>query len=339
VTTGEQIMRETTLPGAVLTRVAQSHIRVGTFQFFAARRDVEAIRVLADHVIARLYPAASGADRPYLALLGAVIDRQAELVARWQLVGFIHGVMNTDNMSIAGETIDYGPCAFMDSYHPDTVYSSIDQAGRYAYGNQPSIAHWNLASFAQALLPLMGDDEAAAVALANEMIQTFPERFEAFYRAGLRRKLGLAEVREDDDALAQDLLTRMADNRADFTLTFRRLCDVMDESPGSIQRVSDLFEDPAAFDDWFARWRKRLASETRSHAACRSDMRSVNPAFIPRNHLIEEVIKAAVEEDDLTPFERIMEVLASPYEDQPGQERYAAPPRPDQIVHQTFCGT
>jgi uncharacterized protein YdiU (UPF0061 family) len=259
--------------------------------------------VLADHVIAHLYPAAAAADRPYLALLSAVIDRQAELVARWQLVGFIHGVMNTDNMSIAGETIDYGPCAFMDSYHPDMVYSSIDHGGRYAYGNQPSIAHWNLASFAQALLPLMGDEEAAAVALANEMIQTFPERFEGFYRAGLRRKLGLAEVREDDVALAQDLLARMADNRADFTLTFRRLCDVIDEGSGTNERMSGLFEDPAAFDDWAVRWRKRLASERRSHAECRSDMRSVNPAF------------------------------------QPGQERYAAPPRPDQIVHQTFCGT
>ena len=339
VTTGEQIMRETYLPSAVLTRVAQSHIRVGTFQFFAARSDVEAIGVLADHVIARHYPAASEADQPYLALLGAVIDRQAELVARWQLIGFIHGVMNTDNMSIAGETIDYGPCAFMDSYHPDTVYSSIDHGGRYAYGNQPSIAHWNLAGFAQALLPLMSDDEAVAVALANEMIQTFPERFEGFYRAGLRRKLGLAEVREDDAALAQDLLSRMADNRADFTLTFRRLCDVIDESSGTNERVSGLFEDPAAFDDWAVRWRKRLASERRSHAECRSDMRSVTPAFIPRNHLVEEVIKAAVEEGDLMPFQQIVEVLASPYEEQPGQERYAAPPRPDQIVHQTFCGT
>ena len=290
-------------------------------------------------MIARHYPAAFDVDQPYLALLGAVIDRQAELVARWQLVGFIHGVMNTDNMSIAGETIDYGPCAFMDDYHPDTVYSSIDHLGRYAYANQPSIAHWNLAGLAQALLPLISDDETAAVALANERIQSFPERFESFYRAGLRRKLGLGEVREDDPALAQDLLARMADNRADFTLTFRRLCDVIDESSGTNERVSSLFEDPAAFDDWAVRWRKRLASEKRSHAECRSDMRSVNPAFIPRNHLVEEVIQAAVEGGDLTPFEQIIEVLGSPYDDQPGQERHAAPPRPDQIVHQTFCGT
>ena len=210
VTTGERIMRETDLPGAVLTRVAQSHIRVGTFQFFAARDDVEGIRMLADHVIARHYPAASEADRPYLALLSAVIDRQAELIARWQLIGFIHGVMNTDNTSIAGETIDYGPCAFMDSYHPDTVYSSIDRGGRYAYGNQPSIALWNLAGFARTLLPLMSDAEEAAVALLNEVLQTFPERFEGYYHAGLLRKIGLAEIREDDTDLAQDLLTRMA---------------------------------------------------------------------------------------------------------------------------------
>jgi uncharacterized protein YdiU (UPF0061 family) len=342
VTTGERVVRETRLPGAVLTRVAQSHIRVGTFQFFAARRDAEAIRVLADHVIARHYPAASEADQPYLALLGAVIDRQAQLIAHWQLIGFIHGVMNTDNTSIAGETIDYGPCAFMDSYHPDTVYSSIDQLGRYAYRNQPSIAHWNLAGFAQVLLPLMGDDEDAAVALASETLQTFPERFEGFYRAGLRRKLGLAEARKDDAELAQDLLTRMADNGADFTLTFRRLSDVSDvtdEGVGTEEHVSGLFEDPAAFRDWAVRWRKRLASERRSHAARRSDMRAVNPAIIPRNHLVEEVIRAAVDDDDLMPFHQIVEVLASPFDDQPGQERYAAPPRPDQIVHQTFCGT
>jgi uncharacterized protein YdiU (UPF0061 family) len=339
VTTGEQIVRDTTLPGAVLTRVAQSHIRVGTFQFFAARRDVEAIRVLADHVIARHYPAASEADQPYLALLGAVIDRQAELIAGWQWVGFIHGVMNTDNMSISGETIDYGPCAFMDSYDPGTVYSSIDRMGRYAYANQPSIAQWNLGGFAQALLPLLSDDEDAAVALATDVLETFADRFEDFYRARLRRKLGLGEARDDDAALAEDLLTRMADNRADSTLTFRRLCDVLEEGSGAQERVSELFQDPAAFDDWAVRWRKRLASEGGAHAERRRDMRSVNPAFIPRNHLVEEVIKAAVEEGDFAPFQQLGDVLASPYDDQLGRERYTAPPRPDQVVHQTFCGT
>jgi uncharacterized protein YdiU (UPF0061 family) len=227
----------------------------------------------------------------------------------------------------------------MDSYHPDTVYSSIDHGGRYAYANQPAAAHWNLAGFAQALLPLLGDDEDAAVALASDMIQTFPERFENFYRAGLRRKLGLVEDRGDDAALADDLLTRMADNRADFTLTFRRLCDVVDDGSEVDERVSGLFEDPAAFADWAVRWRMRLASEGRSHAERRSDMRSVNPAFIPRNHWVEAVIVAAVEEGDLAPFEQIIEVLAAPYEDQPAVEHLSAPPRPDQIVHQTFCGT
>jgi uncharacterized protein YdiU (UPF0061 family) len=247
--------------------------------------------------------------------------------------------MNTDNMSIAGETLDYGPCAFMDSYHPDTVYSSIDRMGRYACGKQPSIAHWNLAGLANALLPLIADDQDSAVALATEVIQTFPDRFEHFYRAGLRRKLGLTEAREADVALAEDLLTRMAENGADFTLTFRRLAQVVDQSSQTNEPVSGLFEDPAAFDEWAVRWRHRLASEGRSSAECRRDMRSVSPVFIARNHRVEEAIKAAVEEGDLEPFEHLIEVLASPYDDQPSQERYAAPPRTDQIIRQTFCGT
>jgi len=339
VTTGEVVVRETHLPGAVLARVAQSHIRVGTFQFFAARRDVEAVRALADHVISRHYSSAADADQPYVALLDAVIDRQAELVASWLLVGFIHGVMNTDNVSIAGETIDYGPCAFMDSYRPDTVYSSIDQFGRYAYASQPSIAHWNLANFAQTLLPLIDDDEDAAVASARPVLDTFPERFEEFYRAGLRRKLGLAEARDDDAELAQDLLARMAANEADFTLSFRRLGDAVDGDAGGGEQAGELFNEPAAFHEWAERWRKRLADEGRSPAECRADMCAANPAFIPRNHLVEEVIRAAVDEGDLAPFERLVEVLASPYDEQPGQERYAAPPRPEQVVHATFCGT
>ncbi len=339
VTTGEQIARETLLPSAVLTRVAQSHIRVGTFQFFAARRDVEALRLLADHVIARHYPEVSQMDKPYLGLLTAVIDRQAELIAGWQRIGFIHGVMNTDNTSIAGETIDYGPCAFMDSFHPDKVFSSIDHGGRYAYGNQPAIAQWNLAGLAQTLAPLIDADAETANALANEAIQTFTVQFEAFYRAGMRRKLGLAEERKGDAALVRDLLTRMANNKADFTLTFRRLSDVTEDDPVANERVSTLFENPAAFDEWAMGWRKRLASGSQSNAERRSIMRSANPAFIPRNHLIEEVILAAVEEGDLAPFVRLLEVLKSPYEDQPARERYAAPPRPEEIVHQTFCGT
>lgn len=339
VTTGERIVRETHQPGAVLTRVAQSHIRVGTFQFFAGRRDQDALRMLADHVIARHYPEASEADNPILSLLAAVIERQAELIARWQLVGFIHGVMNTDNMSIAGETIDYGPCAFMDSYHPDTVYSSIDQRGRYAFAKQPSIAHWNLVGLANALLPFISDDPEIAVAWGTEVIQTFPDRFEHFYQAGLQRKLGLGEPKDGDAVLAQDLLTRMAKSSADFTLTFRRLGDLAHPSAVDDQWVSGLFDDPAVFDEWAVRWRRRLAADERSSAERRVEMRSVNPAFIPRNHRVEAAIQAAVEEGDLRPFEELIEVLSSPYDDQPSHEHYAAPPRPDQIVRQTFCGT
>lgn len=339
VMTGERIVREKPLPGAVLTRVAQSHIRVGTFQFFASRGDVEAIRVLAEHVIARHYPEVAHADNPTLAMLDAVIERQAELIARWQLVGFIHGVMNTDNTSIAGETIDYGPCAFMDNYHPDTVYSSIDHIGRYAYANQPRIALWNLLGLTNALLPAIADEPETAVAPATEVLETFPDRFRKFYNRGMRRKLGLAEARDDDEELARDLLTTMSDNGADLTLTFRRLSELGDEPSEADATVGNLFREPSFFDDWAIRWRRRLASEGRSFAERRRGMRSVNPAFIPRNHRVEEVIQAATEEGDFVPFEKLLDVLAHPYDDQPSDERYAAPPRPEEVVHQTFCGT
>ncbi len=339
VATGEKIRRETYLPGAVLTRIAQSHIRVGTFQFFAARRDEEALRLLAEHVIARHYPEAAEANNPIVALLAGVMERQAGLIARWQLVGFIHGVMNTDNMSVAGETIDYGPCAFMDRYHPETVYSSIDRWGRYAYGNQPAIAHWNLAGLANALLPLIDEDPENAVDLAEELIGRFPERFDSFYRTGLQRKLGLSGTEEGDAALADDLLARMAQNQADFTLTFRGLADMLGPSAANDQGVRGLFADPSAFDEWAVAWRDRLAREVRSPEECRDDMRSVSPAFIPRNHRVEEAIDAAVTRDDLEPFEQLLTVLASPFDDQPSQARYAAPPRPEEVVQQTFCGT
>jgi uncharacterized protein YdiU (UPF0061 family) len=339
VATGEQILRETTLPGAVLARIAQSHIRVGTFQFFAARRDEEGLRLLADHVIERHYPEAREAANPILALLAGVIERQAELIAKWQLVGFIHGVMNTDNVSIAGETIDYGPCAFLDRYHPETVYSSIDRWGRYAFGNQPVIAHWNLAGFANTLLPLIADEPESAVALARELLDEFPSRFESFYRSGLQRKLGLADSRDGDAALGQDLLARMAANQADFTLTFRRLSEVVGSSSSNDDAVRDLFEDPSAFDQWALAWRKRLGQESRSLEAARGDMQSISPAFIPRNHRVEQAIDAAVENGDFGPFEELLAVLAAPFADQPSRERYAAPPRPEEVVHETFCGT
>ena len=338
VTTGETVWRDRPLPGAVLTRVAQSHVRIGTFQFFAARGDTEAIRHLADYVIGRHYPTAAGEENPYLALLNALIGRQADLVAGWALVGFIHGVMNTDNMSIAGETIDYGPCAFMDTYHPETVYSSIDHFGRYAYGNQPRIAQWNLTRFAETLLLLLAEDTNTAVEAAQTALDDFLPRFDQAFAAGLRLKLGLLRTEPGDALLAKDLLDRMAANSADFTLTFRRLCD----AAGNADRDEDVrrhFDDPSAFDEWAKQWRQRLSAEGGHPAERVAVMRRANPAFIPRNHLVEEAITAAQDHSDFGPFETLLCVLATPYEDQPGFTRYAEPPRPDQVVHQTFCGT
>jgi serine/tyrosine/threonine adenylyltransferase len=338
VTTGETVVRDAILPGAVLTRVASSHIRVGTFQFFAARHDVEGLRLLGDHVIARHYPQAAESDRPYHALLNQAIARQADLIAQWLLVGFIHGVMNTDNMSIAGETIDYGPCAFMDAYNPATVFSSIDHHGRYAYGNQPRIALWNLARLAETLLPLLSNDEDKAVAEAQEALGTFAERFETAFHAGMRKKLGLFMERDGDPALAQDLLDAMAENHADFTLTFRRLSDAA-AGPSGDEGIRRLFASPPAYDGWAARWRQRLDQEPQAGETRRAAMRKVNPAFIPRNHRVEAVIEAAVGRDDLLPFDELLTVLSRPYEDQPNFASYADPPKPYERVHQTFCGT
>jgi serine/tyrosine/threonine adenylyltransferase len=338
VTTGETVLRETPLPGAVLARVAASHIRVGTFQFFAARGDTDGVKALADHVIARHYPEARDAAGPYRALLEGVIARQASLIAQWLHIGFIHGVMNTDNMSIAGETIDYGPCAFMDAYHPATVFSSIDEMGRYAYGNQPSIAQWNLARLAETLLPLLADNEEAALAEANAALATFALRFNAAYLDGLGRKLGLLASEPEDLALAQDLLNVMAANGADFTLTFRGLSDAAGD-PVGFAEVRALFADGAAFDAWASRWRARLERDGVALEERRARMRAVNPAFIPRNHLVEEAIRAAVDNSDFSVFETLLSVLSTPFEDQPDKARFRAQPTPDQMVHQTFCGT
>ena len=330
VTTGETVWRETMLPGAVLTRVAASHIRVGTFQYFATRGDEAGVRLLADHAIARHYPDAATAENPYRAILDAVIGRQAELMARWLLIGFIHGVMNTDNCSIAGETIDYGPCAFMDAYDPEKVFSSIDYYGRYAYSNQPRIALWNLARLTECLLPLLGADEEAA----KGALLAFAPRFHAAYFSGLRRKIGLLTDEEGDDTLTQDLLKLMAADGADFTLTFRRLCDAA-ETPAGDAAVRALFKDTAAYDAWAGRWHARLAKEAGPATA----MRAVNPAFIPRNHLVEAALSAAVERADYLPFETLLGVLSRPYCDDPALERYAMPPREEERVLQTFCGT
>ena len=337
VMSGEPVYREAALPGAVLTRVASSHIRVGTFQYFAARGDTDAVRRLADHVIGRHYPELAGRELPYHALLDAVITRQAELIARWLLVGFIHGVMNTDNCSVAGETIDYGPCAFMDAYDPKTVFSSIDEMGRYAFANQPRIALWNLSRLAESLLPLFSEDKDEAIKQAEAALDGFADRFTAAHQAGLRAKLGLFTEREGDQPLAQALFDAMTAGKADFTLTFRRLSEAAGD--GDEGKVRALFEDPAGFDEWAPRWRQRLSEEPQSPAERRAAMRKVNPAFIPRNHRVEAVIAAAVANGDFAPFEELLTVLASPFEDQPALAAYAEPPQPEQRVLQTFCGT
>jgi serine/tyrosine/threonine adenylyltransferase len=341
VTTGEQVFRDTVLPGAVLARVAASHIRVGTFEYFAARRDTEGTRTLADYAIARHYPEGVQAMRPYRAFLDGVIGRQAKLIAQWMLLGFIHGVMNTDNTSISGETIDYGPCAFLEAYDEGTVFSSIDGQGRYSYGNQPRIALWNLTRLAESLLPILEQEEGskeAAVASAQEALTVFTSKYEASHIAGLRRKLGLFTEHNGDLAMAQALLERMAVNRADFTLTFRRLCDAAAGTEGDAG-VRMLFADPAAYDTWAAAWRQRLNEEPVSAQERAAEMGKVNPAFIPRNHLVEIALSAAVERQDFQPFEELLDVVSRPYEERPGLEGYAKPARPEETVRWTFCGT
>jgi len=341
VTTGERVLRESVLPGAIFTRVAQSHLRVGTFEYFAARNDTDAIRTLADYAISRHYPDAAHAAHPYRALLDGVIARHAALVAQWLRVGFIHGVMNTDNTSISGETIDYGPCAFMEAYDPAQVFSSIDRQGRYAFANQPHAALWNLTRLAESLLPLLEQEtgsEAAALTSANESLAAFMPQFEAAHAAGLRAKLGLATEQEGDRALAQNLLDLMAANEADFTRTFRRLCDAA-ASPAADEATRSLFADPTTYDAWATRWRNRLANETLSAEDRALAMRRVNPAFIPRNHLVEEALQAAIARDDFQPFEQMLDVVSRPYDDRPELARYTIPARPEECVHATFCGT
>ena len=286
--------------------MAASHIRVGTFEYVAARRDEPTLRALADYAIDRHYPELADAPRKYLEFFRAVTDRQASLIARWQLVGFIHGVMNTDNMAISGETIDYGPCAFMNAYDPDTVFSSIDHAGRYAYGNQPAIAQWNLARFAETLLPLLDPDQEKAVAIATEVLGEFPALFERYWLAGMRKKLGLQTDEAGDVELIRSLLDWMQKSRADFTNTFR---DLSSEGPPA----GDRYRDPD-FQAWYARWQERLGRDGRPTASAYAVMRAVNPAVIPRNHRVEEALSAAEDRDDLSVLHRLLAALASPYE-------------------------
>ncbi|HWO41737.1 MAG TPA: YdiU family protein [Candidatus Eisenbacteria bacterium] len=336
VLTGEPVFRETALPGAVLTRVAASHIRVGTFEFFAARGEHAKVRRLADYVIDRHYPDLKNHVNPYLGLLARVCDRQAALVAAWMHVGFVHGVMNTDNTAISGETIDYGPCAFMDRYDAATVFSSIDTHGRYAYGNQPRIAQWNVARFADALLPLIATERDRAVAQATEVVRRFAEQYEVYWLKGMRAKLGLFREEEADLNLATGFLDAMAGNEVDYTLAFRHLADA---ALGREQPIRALFADAAAYDRWNGQWGERLSREAVTSAERAQAMRRVNPGFIPRNHRVEEALSAAVERGDYGPFETLLRILSRPFDDQPEFAAFAEPPPEGSGRYQTFCGT
>ena len=349
VTTGERVFRNAALPGAVLTRVAASHVRVGTFEYFAARGDVEATRNLADYVVARHYPELGG-DSRYLELLRAVMRRQAALIARWMHIGFIHGVMNTDNMTVSGETIDFGPCAFLDSYDPMTVFSSIDQRGRYAYANQPAVAQWNLTRFAETLVPLIDPDTQRAVDLATAVLGEFSVEFDQCWLSGMRRKLGLVLEEPGDLNLVRGLLDVMHKTEADFTQTFRLLCGVAgNPAAGEPVAGNPAAGDPAAgtqasaqlppaFAPWAAEWSARLERESRAPSERAAAMRGVNPWVIPRNHRIEQVIAAAVD-GDYAPFEELNEVLAQPYQERPPFAAYTSAPLPAERVIETFCGT
>ncbi|RIW28455.1 YdiU family protein [Bacillus salacetis] len=331
VTTGEGIIRETDLPGAVLVRAAQSHIRVGTFQFAANFTEKEDLKALADYTIERHYPELEEEENPYLSLLEEVISRQAKLISQWQMVGFIHGVMNTDNMAISGETIDYGPCAFMDAFDPSTVFSSIDRQGRYAYGNQPPIAGWNLARFAETLLPLLHEDEETGLKMAQEAISEFPKRFHSEWMAGMRAKLGLFNEEAQDKELIDILLSKMHEYGADYTNTFAALTFDQPEK-------TDLYGKPE-FDRWYAIWKERQERQDETAEEAHELMKKNNPAVIPRNFRVEEALEAAVEEGDYSVMERLLDVLIEPYAHSPGQEEYAKlPPDPDE-PYQTFCGT
>ena len=345
VSTGEPVFRERALPGAILTRVAASHLRVGTFQYFAAHGTPEMLRQLADYAIARHFPELTGAEERYLGFLRGVAERQAALIAQWMHVGFIHGVMNTDNMGIPGESIDFGPCAFMEAFDPRAVFSSIDEMGRYAYEAQPRIARWNLARLAETLLPLIADNEGRAIELATEVIDAFMARYQHYWLAGLRAKLGLRDTIEHGDhvdtALGESWLDLLHAQQVDFTLAWRRLADVAE---GNEAPLRALFAGQPGLDRWLQRWRERCKAEdaTRPDAATlrAASMRRVNPWLIPRNHRVEEALNAASEEGDLAPFEQLLNALQRPFDEDPALARYAEPASGDFMAEfRTFCGT
>jgi uncharacterized protein YdiU (UPF0061 family) len=334
VATGERVAREQMLPGALLVRVAASHLRVGTFQYASMHSDPTLLRRLADYAIARHHPTAAHAEHPYLALLASVVDAQAALVAQWMLVGFVHGVMNTDNMTISGESIDFGPCAFMDAYDPATVFSSIDEGGRYAFGNQPRIALWNLARLAEAMLPLFAADTDAAVAQATEVLDTYGERFQGRWRAGMHAKLGLTAT-PDDELLVDDLLEVLRTQSVDWTSFFRGLSTA---ARGDAEPVRSMFGDVSTFEPWYERWCDARARDPRDGEAAAVAMDRVNPVYVPRNHKVEEALAAATA-GDLDPFRRLVDVVSSPYEARPGCEAYAEPAPASFGRYRTFCGT
>lgn len=331
VLTGEPIYRETKLPGAILTRIASSHIRVGTFQYAAARGSIEDLKALADYTIKRHYPEIESTENPYVSLLQEVIKKQASLIAKWQLVGFIHGVMNTDNITISGETIDYGPCAFMDSYDQGTVFSSIDTQGRYAYGNQPYMAAWDLARLAESLMPILHEDEEAALKIAQDEISKFSVQYENNWFLGMKKKLGLFSNEEQDQSLIEKLLKAMEKYKADYTNTFRALTDTTLEN-------APLFESPE-FKEWYELWQSRLERQKESQDDAYKLMKNNNPVIIPRNHRVEEALEAAVKDGDYSVMEKLLQALANPYEYSQEQADYCTPPVPSNRPYRTFCGT
>ena len=338
VSTGDMVQRENDLPGGIVTRVAKSHIRFGTFQYFAARNDIEALTLLTNHVIERHYPEAKDSDNPTLAMFQRVLEQQVELVAQWLSFGFIHGVMNTDNILLSGETIDYGPCAFMDEYHPEAVFSSIDQGSRYAFANQPSIMHWNLSAFGQAILPLLDEDEDAATEMAKKVLEQFPEKFKQAYIDRMARKLGFVG-NASDLALIQELMSIMATEACDFTLTFRKLNCSLTGDWTYESGVPEDYELPTSLLNWIPKWHDRLEQDQENRADQQALMNSVNPLYIPRNHHIEACINAAVDQQDFTLFHQLAELYSSPFVYNHETRNFALPPAPDQVVQNTFCGT
>ena len=338
IVTGELVSRETLLPGGILTRIASSHLRVGTFEYFAASDDQENLQLLADYSINRHFPNIKKSNLRYQTFLESVCDRQAALIAKWMHVGFVHGVMNSDNASISGETIDYGPCAFMDSYDPATVFSSIDHHGRYAYGNQPNIAQWNIACLGECLLPLIHPDRNKAIGIAEEILDSFQDKFRKYWLSGMYKKIGLTQNEPEDINLLEQLLELMKENKTDYTLTFRYLSDAIENDTGN-SNFEKQFLSQNKISEWLVSWRKRLKIQSASFKKIKMSMQKENPAFIPRNHRIEKAIYEAVDNNDYSYMDHLILLLNKPYQDQPNNSEYMHPPEKPDHNYQTFCGT